>query len=97
MKTSLISSKFDSEDNKYHNGLLKKNRNRVHKLFCSNKIRVVVATMAFRMGLDKSDVERVVHCILPESVEEYIHVYSMQIPPHPPIFFSFLDILLCSF
>jgi hypothetical protein len=80
----------DSVLQRYHNGLLKKNRNRVHKLFCSNKIRVVmealcqnlfyqmyytcvdvspllssslwlkvVATMAFRMGLDKSDVERV--------------------------------------
>ncbi|KAK1574819.1 hypothetical protein Q3G72_000191 [Acer saccharum] len=33
-----------------------KDRRRVQELFCSNKIRVVVATVAFGMGLDKSDV-----------------------------------------
>uniref|UniRef100_A0A0E0H2C5 DNA 3'-5' helicase n=1 Tax=Oryza nivara TaxID=4536 RepID=A0A0E0H2C5_ORYNI len=56
----------------YHSGLLIKNRSRVQELFCSNKIRVVVATVAFGMGLDKSDVEGVIHYSLPESLEEYI-------------------------
>ncbi|KAM3387772.1 hypothetical protein ACQJBY_010550 [Aegilops geniculata] len=56
----------------YHSGLLMKKRSRVQELFCSNKIRVVVATVAFGMGLDKSDVEGVIHYRLPESLEEYI-------------------------
>lgn len=56
----------------YHSGLPMKNRSRVQDLFCSNKIRVVVATVAFGMGLDKSDVEGVIHYSLPESLEEYI-------------------------
>ncbi|WVZ86183.1 hypothetical protein U9M48_033011 [Paspalum notatum var. saurae] len=56
----------------YHSGLPMKNRTRVQELFCSNKIRVVVATVAFGMGLDKSDVEGVIHYSLPESLEEYI-------------------------
>ncbi|KAK1683946.1 hypothetical protein QYE76_044794 [Lolium multiflorum] len=56
----------------YHSGLLMKKRSRVQELFCSNKIRVVVATVAFGMGLDKSDVEGVIHYRLPESMEEYI-------------------------
>ncbi|CAM0904100.1 unnamed protein product [Alopecurus aequalis] len=56
----------------YHSGLPMKNRSRVQELFCSNKIRVVVATVAFGMGLDKSDVEGVIHYRLPESMEEYI-------------------------
>ncbi|KAF3321676.1 ATP-dependent DNA helicase Q-like 5 [Carex littledalei] len=43
----------------YHSGLHAKERSLVQELFCSNKIRVVVATVAFGMGLDKSDVEGV--------------------------------------
>ncbi|AQK44368.1 ATP-dependent DNA helicase Q-like 5 [Zea mays] len=71
MKSIIVYCKFQGEtdyvskylcDNNitaksYHSGLLMKNRNRVQELFCSNKIRVVVATVAFGMGLDKSDVE----------------------------------------
>ncbi|XP_020246130.1 ATP-dependent DNA helicase Q-like 5 [Asparagus officinalis] len=56
----------------YHSGMLAKTRSRIQELFCSNKLRVVVATVAFGMGLDKSDVEAVIHYSLPESLEEYI-------------------------
>ncbi|KAG9446654.1 hypothetical protein H6P81_012782 [Aristolochia fimbriata] len=56
----------------YHGGLPAKDRSRVQELFCSNKIRVVVATVAFGMGLDKSDVGAVIHYSLPESLEEYV-------------------------
>ncbi|PWZ45770.1 ATP-dependent DNA helicase Q-like 5 [Zea mays] len=86
MKSIIVYCKFQGEtdyvskylcDNNitaksYHSGLLMKNRNRVQELFCSNKIRVVVATVAFGMGLDKSDIEGVIHYSLPESLEEYI-------------------------
>ncbi|MCL7036881.1 hypothetical protein MKW94_024056 [Papaver nudicaule] len=40
----------------YHSGIPAKDRSRTQELFCSNKIRVVVATVAFGMGLNKSDV-----------------------------------------
>ncbi|KAJ8484179.1 hypothetical protein OPV22_016664 [Ensete ventricosum] len=56
----------------YHSGIPAKNRVRVQELFCSNKIRVVVATVAFGMGLDKSDVQAVIHYSMPASLEEYI-------------------------
>ncbi|KAK9108420.1 hypothetical protein Syun_024431 [Stephania yunnanensis] len=56
----------------YHGGFLAKERNRTQELFCSNKIRVVVATVAFGMGLDKTDVGAVIHYSLPESLEEYV-------------------------
>ncbi|KAJ7957602.1 DNA helicase, ATP-dependent [Quillaja saponaria] len=56
----------------YHSGMLAKERSRVQELFCSNKIRVVVATVAFGMGLDKRDVGAVIHYSLPESLEEYV-------------------------
>ncbi|KGN51695.1 ATP-dependent DNA helicase Q-like 5 [Cucumis sativus] len=56
----------------YHSGLLAKDRKRIQENFCSNKIRVVVATVAFGMGLDKRDVGAVIHYSLPESLEEYV-------------------------
>ncbi|EEF47546.1 rothmund-thomson syndrome DNA helicase recq4, putative [Ricinus communis] len=56
----------------YHSAILSKDRSRIQELFCSNKIRVVVATVAFGMGLDKSDVGAVIHYSLPESLEEYV-------------------------
>ncbi|KAK1271920.1 ATP-dependent DNA helicase Q-like 5 [Acorus gramineus] len=56
----------------YHSGIPALHRSRTQELFCSNKIRVVVATVAFGMGLDKSDVGAVIHYSLPESIEEYI-------------------------
>ncbi|KAH0465923.1 hypothetical protein IEQ34_006026 [Dendrobium chrysotoxum] len=56
----------------YHSSVASKDRIRTQELFCSNKIRVVVATVAFGMGLNKSDVEAVIHYSLPESIEEYI-------------------------
>ncbi|KAJ6898409.1 hypothetical protein NC652_025046 [Populus alba x Populus x berolinensis] len=40
----------------YHSSITSKDRSRIQELFCSNKIRVVVATVAFGMGLDKRDV-----------------------------------------
>lgn len=56
----------------YHSSIASKDRIQTQELFCSNKIRVVVATVAFGMGLNKSDVEAVIHYSLPESIEEYI-------------------------
>ncbi|TXG56101.1 hypothetical protein EZV62_017414 [Acer yangbiense] len=47
---------YNISSKSYHSGIPAKDRRRVQELFCSNKIRVVVATVAFGMGLDKSDV-----------------------------------------
>ncbi|EOY00836.1 DEAD/DEAH box RNA helicase family protein isoform 3 [Theobroma cacao] len=56
----------------YHSGMMARDRSRIQELFCANKIRVVVATVAFGMGLDKRDVGAVIHYSLPESLEEYV-------------------------
>ncbi|KAJ0235453.1 ATP-dependent DNA helicase Q-like 5 [Hirschfeldia incana] len=56
----------------YHSGLPAKDRVRIQESFCSNKIRVVVATVAFGMGLDKGDVGAVIHFSVPGSLEEYV-------------------------
>ncbi|CAI8619584.1 unnamed protein product [Vicia faba] len=58
----------------YHSGIFAKERGNVQELFASNKIRVVVATVAFGMGLDKRDVGAVIHYSLPGSLEEYVQL-----------------------
>ncbi len=40
--------------------------------FLSGKLRVVVATVAFGMGIDKPDLGVVLHTCLPHSLEEYV-------------------------
>jgi ATP-dependent DNA helicase RecQ len=55
----------------YHAGLEPSVRERVQRLFLSGKLEVVVATIAFGMGIDKADVRTVVHTALPGSVEAY--------------------------
>uniref|UniRef100_A0A8B9FRU9 DNA 3'-5' helicase n=1 Tax=Amazona collaria TaxID=241587 RepID=A0A8B9FRU9_9PSIT len=56
----------------YHAGLSAAERRRVQKRFMSGQLRVVVATVAFGMGLDKADVRGVVHYNMPKDLESYV-------------------------
>ena len=55
----------------YHAGLDAKTRDYRQQLWMDSKIKVIVATNAFGMGIDKSDVRLVVHLDLPDSLEAY--------------------------
>jgi ATP-dependent DNA helicase RecQ len=55
----------------YHAGLDASVRERVQHTFQSGKLEVVVATIAFGMGIDKADVRTIVHTALPASVESF--------------------------
>ncbi|KAG6541292.1 hypothetical protein Mapa_017345 [Marchantia paleacea] len=56
----------------YHAKKTSQERSRIFDQFCSNRLRVVVATVAFGMGLDKSDVRAVIHYNIPRSLEHYV-------------------------
>lgn len=55
----------------YHAGLNKEIRSKILKDFLSNKIKVVIATIAFGMGIDKSDVRIVIHYGAAKTIEGY--------------------------
>ncbi|KAM9838217.1 ATP-dependent DNA helicase Q4 [Aulostomus maculatus] len=56
----------------YHAGLSASERRRVQNNFMCGELRVVVATVAFGMGLDKSDVRGIIHYNMPKSFESYV-------------------------
>ena len=70
-----INQKFEITNQKYcdfyHAGLTTKERNERQQAWTEGKTRVIVATNAFGMGIDKPDVRVVIHYDLPSHLESY--------------------------
>jgi len=56
----------------YHAGMTPSRRRIVQTHFMSGKLRVVVATVAFGMGIDKADIRAIIHYNMPKAFESYI-------------------------
>jgi len=55
----------------YHAGMTPNDRRRIQDAFAHERLDVVVATVAFGMGIDRSNVRCVIHASMPKSVEHY--------------------------
>jgi ATP-dependent DNA helicase RecQ len=55
----------------YHAGLSSEEKNATYQAFLNDEIDVVVATVAFGMGIDKSNIRFVAHMSLPKTIENY--------------------------
>lgn len=67
----MISEKLQIPVGAYHAGLLPMQRQAVQERFMKNQLRVIVATNAFGMGIDKPDLRFVIHYNMPGSLEAY--------------------------
>jgi len=55
----------------YHGGLEPEEKEKIQDIFMQGKCDIIVATLAFGMGIDKEDIRNVIHYNLPQSVENY--------------------------
>ena len=93
LKTRGISCGF------YHGGMAKSDKDNIHHKFINNEIIAVVATVAFGMGIDKSDIRTIINYGVPTDIETYYQEIGRAgrdgLPSNSTLYYNDSDFMTC--
>jgi len=91
----LVASGFQAQA--YHAGLDSEERSRIQEIFVNERPPIIEATIAFGIGIDKSNVRWVIHYNMPKNIVGYYQVIGRSgrdsLPAQTLLFYSFADVV----